>query len=79
MKTRIVFLVYYLLSSAFSYSQNGNKENTTEKFLQELKQQKVDTICTFEDYSVGSVYIYRSNDSTSLSKIVVRSETVIKD
>jgi hypothetical protein len=64
MKTRIVFLIYCLLISAFSFSQNEKIENTTENFLQDLKQQKVDTICTFEDYSVGSVHIYKSDEES---------------
>ena len=64
MKTRIVFLIFHLLFITFLFSQNKSEKNLIEKFLQELKQQKVDTICTFEDYSVGSVEIFNSNEES---------------
>lgn len=37
-------------------------QNSTDQFLKELKLKKIDTICTFKDYSVGSVQIFDKNE-----------------
>ena len=37
-------------------------QNSTDQFLKELKLKKIDTICTFADYSVGSVQIFDKNE-----------------
>jgi hypothetical protein len=51
MSDRILKVIIFLTSISI-YSQNSN-----EKFLLELKQQKVDTICVYENYSIGNVQI----------------------
>jgi len=37
-------------------------QNSTDQFLKELKLKKIDTICTFIDYSVGSIQIFNKNE-----------------
>ena len=37
-------------------------QNSTDQFLKELKLKKIDAICTFKDYSVGSVQIFDKNE-----------------
>ncbi len=54
MKTKKIILIFCFLISSSVFCQVSNNEKFYKDFLLELKQQKVDTICVFEDYSVGS-------------------------
>jgi hypothetical protein len=53
MEKRNLIIIFVVLTSISSFCQNF-----TDKFLNELKQKEVDTICVFEDYSIGSVQVF---------------------
>ena len=61
MKTKDIFSIFFFLISISTFCQLSNNENLYKDFLLELKKQKVDTICVFEDYSIGS---YKTFDDT---------------
>jgi hypothetical protein len=54
MKTKNIFSIFFFLISISTFCQLSNNENLYKDYLLELKKQKVDTICVFEDYSIGS-------------------------
>jgi len=61
MKSKKIFSIFCFLISVSIFCQVSNNEKIYKNFLLELKQQKVDTICVFEDYSVES---YKTFDDT---------------
>lgn len=61
MKAKNTFSIFFFLISISIFCQMSNNEKFYKDFLLELKKQKVDTICVFEDYSVGS---YKTFDDT---------------
>ena len=61
MRTKKQFSILCLLINFSVFGQVSNNEKLSSAFLLKLKQQKVDTICVFEDYSVGS---YKTFDDT---------------
>jgi hypothetical protein len=50
-------IIFIILTSISSFGQQS-----ADKFLIELRQQKIDTICQFDDYSVGYYRVFNEND-----------------
>lgn len=50
-------IIIIILTSIYSFGQNS-----PDNFLLELKKQKIDTICQFEDYSVGYYRVYTDDE-----------------
>lgn len=52
MKIKNLFFILSFLMSYYSFCQK-TKQSSTDRFLNELKLQKIDTICVFEKYATG--------------------------
>jgi hypothetical protein len=61
MKNKILLLIFLIVNSIPGFSQissNKDIQNLTARYLNELKQKKVDTICLFEAYSAGDIIVF---------------------
>lgn len=61
MKNKILLLIFIILNSIPGFSQissNKDIQNLTIKYLNELKEKKVDTICLFGAYSAGGYIVF---------------------